>query len=125
MSSIREIEKARRSILKQMQSIRSMKKGSVTEQFLKVKHKGEKDPVLRGPYYAYTRKEGKKTVGYRLNTKGEQEAAKADVAAHKRFVGLCREYVELTERLGELERRQQDGASEKKRRGSPSSKMKK
>lgn len=125
MSSIREIEKARQSILKQMQSIRSMKKGSVTEQFLKVKHKGKKDPVLRGPYYAYTRKEGKKTVGYRLKTKGEREAAKADVAAHKRFVGLCREYVELTERLGELERRPPDDMQEKKRRRSPLSRTRK
>lgn len=125
MSSLKEIEKARAAILSEMQSIRSMRKGSVTEQFLKVKHKGKSDPVLRGPYFVFTRKEGKKTVGYRLRTVAEKETVRQDVAAHKRFVALCKEYVGLTEKLGELERRQQDGTPEKKRRRSPSNRTRK
>ena len=104
MSTIRKIEKAREAILSEMKSIRSMRKGSLTEQFLKVRHKGKSDPVLRGPYFVFTRKEGKKTVGYRLRTEAEKEAVGQDVSAHKRFVDLCKQYVELTEKLGELER---------------------
>jgi len=125
LRSIQKIEKAREAILKEMHSMRSMKKGSVTEQLLKVKHKDKKEPVLRGPYFLFTRKEGKKTVGYRLKTSAEQAAVRQDVAAHKRFVALCKEYVKLTEKLGELERRKKEDTSEKKRRRSPSSKTKK
>jgi len=121
MPSIKQIEEAREAILEEMRSIRSMKKGSVTEQFLKVKHKGKKEPVLRGPYFVFTRKEGKKTVGYRLRTAAEQEAVRADVDAHKRFVALCRQFEDLTEKLDELEHDESSIRQEKKRRSSPSS----
>ena len=125
MPSIQQIEEAREAILKEMRSIQSMKKGSVTEQFLKVKHKGKKEPVLRGPYFVFTRKEGKKTVGYRLRTAAEQESVRRDVAAHKRFVALCRQFEDLTEKLGEMEHDESSIRQEKKRRSSPSSRTRK
>lgn len=104
MNDINQIEKRRDAILKQMQGIRSMERGSITEQYLKVPHKGKKEPVLRGPYYMLSRREGKKTVGYRLKTPIELERARRDVEAHKEFKKLCREFEELTERLGKLNR---------------------
>ena len=84
-----------------------------------------KEPVLRGPYFVFTRKEGKKTVGYRLRTAAEKEAVRRDVAAHKRFVALCRQFEELTEKLGELERESSLMREEKKLHSSPSRKTRK
>ena len=49
MDRIKEIEKRRKEILREMGGIRSMRRGSINEQFLKVRHKGKKEPVLRGP----------------------------------------------------------------------------
>jgi len=125
MKTIVEIEQAREAILEEMRSMRSMRKGSVSKQFLKVKHKDKIEPVLRGPYFVFTRKEGKKTVGYRLRAAKEQEAALRDVAAHKRFVALCKQFEELTEKLGQMERLEKDGTPEKKPLRSPLSKTRK
>ena len=46
MNRIKEIEARREVILSVMRSIRSMKKGSVAEQYQKVHHKGKQEPVL-------------------------------------------------------------------------------
>lgn len=119
MNAIRDIEAKRDAVLDQMRHIRSIRQGTINEQYLKVRHKGKKQPVLRGPYYVITRKEGKKTVSERLTDHEELERAKRDVEAHKHFVSLCREFERLTEQLGELERA--GGLDvEKKRRGSRS-----
>ena len=128
MNTIQELEAKRDRILAEMRSIRSMRRGTLTEQYLRVPHKGKKEPVLRGPYYVFSRKEKKKTVGYRLTTPEDLEAARRDVEAHKRFVTLCREFEELTERLGALDRQAKDrgeSVGEKKRRRSPSSRTRK
>ena len=114
MDEIKEIEMRRDAVLEQVRSIRSMKRGTVAEQYLKVKHKGKAEPVERGPYYVFARWNGEKTVSKRLCSAAELEWTRRDVAEHKRFVELCQEFEELTERLGELERQLTDGASPKK-----------
>lgn len=116
MNQIKMIEERREKILREMRGIRAMERGTITEQFLKVRHKGQKEPVLRGPYYLISRREGKKTVGYRLTSGEEVARARRDVDARQRFLALCREYEELTERLGRLEREIGEGSAEKKRR---------
>ena len=67
MDTARTLEEKRERVLEQMRAIRSMRPGSVTEQYLKVTHKGKRKPVMRGPYWVYTRKEAGKTVGQRLS----------------------------------------------------------
>jgi hypothetical protein len=119
MDQIQAIEKRREEILEEMRGIRAMERGSITEQYLKVRHKGKKEPVSRGPYYLISRRGEKKTVGRRLSGAEELARARAEVEAHRRFRELCREYEELTERLGELCRLGADAeAAEKKRRRS-------
>lgn len=121
MDKIKEIEKRRRVILREMGGIRSMRRGSVNEQFLKVPHKGKKEPVIRGPYYVFSRFEkGKGTKSYRLTSPEDVDQARDDVEAHKRFRELCREYEELTEELGRVERALGERSPEKKLRRSPS-----
>ena len=108
-----KVERRREEILKAM---RAMRKGSVMEQYLPVEQRGKTEPVLRGPYWLYTRKEKGRTVGRRLRRE-EAERYRAEVEAGHRFQALCQEYAELTARLGELERElQEEGRGKKPRR---------
>ncbi len=113
MKEIKRVEARRETILQEMRGLRGMRRGSVMEQHLKVKVKGKDEPELRGPYWLYTRKVNGKSVGERLS---ESEAVRfrEEVESFHRFQALCREYAELSERLGELE----EGSEEKKRRRS-------
>lgn len=124
MGTIAEIEKQRDAVIAQIREIRSMERGSITEQYLKVPRKGGK-PLLHGPYYSMLRREGNTTVGYRLTTEADLERAKRDVEAHRRFSALCKEYERLTRRLGELERGAESEGGKKKARSSRSNRTKK
>ena len=104
MANIKEIEEKREIILNEMRSIRSMKRGTINEQYFKMPSKGRDAPVLRGPYYVISRREGGKTVSERLSSPEILKQAQDDVAAYKRFVELCKEYEVLTEKLGQFER---------------------
>ena len=120
--SIQEVETRRNVILEEMRSIRSMRRGTLNEQYFKIHLKGKKGATLQGPYYVLSRREGEKTVSQRLRSSTELEQARKDVAVHKRFVALCREFEQLTTRLGEMERKEPDLEGEKKRFRLPSSK---
>jgi hypothetical protein len=124
METLADLETRRERLLVEMRAIRSMKRATINEQFLKVPHKGKAEPVLRGPYYVMSWREKGKTVGRRLTSQTQLNQARKDIEAHKRFLGLCQEFVQVTERLGELERRKEDeGEQEKKRRRSRSSRI--
>jgi hypothetical protein len=92
-----------------------MRRGTINEQHFKTRLKGKKGIVLQGPYYVLSRREGEKTVSKRLRSLGELEEAQREVAAYKRFMTLCREFEELTMRLGEQEKVEPDVEEEKKR----------
>jgi hypothetical protein len=119
MGTIQELEARRNAILEEMRSIRSMRRGTINEQYFKIHLKGSKEATLQGPYYVLSRREEEKTVSQRLRSFGELERARRDVAAYKRFMALCREFEQLTRRLGELEREGADLEEEKKRFRSP------
>lgn len=114
MSEKEKLEERRKRILNEMREIRAMRKGSVTQQLLKVTHKGKKQPVMRGPYWLYTRKEKGKTVGKRLPPE-ITERYREEVEAYHRFQILCSKFAECTERLGDLEWDSEDHSREKKR----------
>lgn len=122
MHLLQQIEAQRLAILDNLKAIRSMRRGSITEQFFPVQRKGQKQAARRGPYYVFTRHRGSKTVSRRLTTAGALQQAREDVEAFKRFQALCRDYECLTEKLGELERKTEQ---EKKRLKSGSSKTEK
>ena len=123
MDTVQQLEAQRNAILEEIRSIRSMRRGTVNEQYFKTRLKGRKGIVHQGPYYVLSRREGQKTLSSRLRSEAELEQARRDVAEHKRFLGLCKEFERLTARLGELERSEQGLEQEKKRFRSPSSKM--
>ena len=120
MDPIQEIESRRNAILEEIRSIRSMKRGTINEQYFKGYLKGKKGAVKRGPYYVLSRREGAKTVSQRLVSPQELQGAQQDVASYRRFVLLWREFEQLTEKMGELERQASDLTEEKKRPRSPS-----
>ena len=125
MYSIPEIEQRRETILKEIGAMRSLCAAALSEQMLPVKHKGKKKPVMRGPYFVLSRRQDGKTCSRRIRT-DELEQVKKDVANHKQFVTLCKEFEELTERLGKLERENDEDMEKlKKKRKSPLSKTKK
>jgi hypothetical protein len=71
----------------------------LNEQYLRVPHKGAKEPALRGPYYVISRSEHGKTVSERVPA-ADVERVRQDIARYNRFMELCREFTDLTERLG-------------------------
>lgn len=101
---IAAIEDKRRKVLEELASIRALRPGSVSEQFLKVPHKGKKDPAVRGPYFLWQYWVEGKARRERLRTAEEVAVARREVAQYKRFVALCKELEALTRHLGELER---------------------
>ena len=103
MDTVRHLEQRRERILEQLRQIRSMRRGTVNEQYLKVPHKGQAQPALRGPYYVLSRSVKGKTLSQRLTSPEQVEQARSDVAGYQRFAALCREYEEVTERLGQAE----------------------
>ena len=122
MDTVQQLEARRNEILEEIRSIRSMRRGTVNEQYFKTRLKGRKGIVHQGPYYVLSRREGQKTVSSRLRSEGEVQQARKDVTEYKRFLGLCQEFERVTARLGELERSEHGLEQEKKRFRSPSSK---
>jgi len=119
MDTMQQLEARRNAILEEMRTIRSMRRGTINEQYFRVPTKGTDKTKLQGPYYVVSRREGERTVSQRLRP-SELEQAKRDIAAHKRFLGLCREFEVVTTKLAELEREEPSEGPEKKRRRSPS-----
>ncbi len=112
MGIVQELEERRNAILEEMRSIRSMRRGTINEQYFTVPVKGTEKTKLQGPYYVLSRREGEGTVSQRLRS-SELEQAKRDIAAHKKFVLLCREFEQLTTRLTALEREEPRGSRKK------------
>jgi len=125
MDTIQQLEAQRNAVLEEMRSIRSMRRGTINEQYFKTRLKGRRGMVHQGPYYVLSSRGEEKTVSRRLRSAAELEEARKDVAGYKRFLGLCQEFERLTAHLGELERGEQGLGQEKKRFRSPSSKTEK
>jgi len=126
MMSSDTLEARRRTVLEQLEAIRSLRKGTLSEQWVPVVRDGKKTKKLRGPYFVWTSKVGKKTVSERIKGKQEQQWAQQDALNYQRFKELCAELEDLTHQLGLVERQAQEEAGTlKKRRKSPSSKAKK
>lgn len=100
----KELERRRQEILRKMGEMRTMRRGTVSEQFLKVGHKGQREPVERGPYYLWQHWEKGIPKRQRLRAGAEVEVARQEVAAFKAFKELCDEYVRVAEALAAVKR---------------------
>jgi hypothetical protein len=104
MQTVVDIDTRRAAILREMAAIRSLRAASLSEQVLRGK-RGDGTEVVRGPYFVLSRNVEGRTQSRRVG-KGEIDQIRVDVENHKRFLALCREFEELTQNLGELERRE-------------------
>ena len=106
MSVREQLENRRRSLAEKIVAIRSLRKGSINEQWFPVMRDGKKTEELRGPYFVFTYKAEGRTVSKRLHGEAALARAREDAANYQRFRALCAELESLTMELGELERRE-------------------
>lgn len=102
MEKIEKLQQKRESLEKEIIKIGHMRRGSVSEQFVPVKHKGKKAPVLRGPYYVYTAKQKGKSIGKHLKVGPELEKYRREVNNYHRFQQLISELVSVNEKICEM-----------------------
>jgi hypothetical protein len=110
MTRIQELESRRKEVLQKLAAIRSLRKGTLNEQWFPVVRNGKKTKKLRGPYFVWSYKVGKKTVSERLKDEQGIALARQDAANYRRFRELCGELEKLIAELGQAER--QEAASE-------------
>jgi transposase len=126
MNARQELESRRKDVVERMLAIRSMRKGTISEQWVPIIRDGKKTGERRGPYPVFTCKVNGRTVSERL--KGDEALARAreEVDNYRRFRDLYAELEELTVALGEVDSRERDGEEQlKKKPGSRSNKARK
>ena len=106
MTRIQELESRRKEVLHKLAAIRSLRKGTLNEQWFPVVRNGKKTKKLRGPYFVWSYKVGKKTVSERLKDEQGIALARQDAANYRRFRELCGELEKLIAELGQAERQQ-------------------
>jgi hypothetical protein len=102
-------------LIEKIKEIRTMRRGTINEQYLKVPRK-EKEPSIRGPYYVLSRNEGGKTVGFRLKTQEELDLATKDVESYKEFNRLSKEFITVTESITDMIRSVEKADSKKNKK---------
>lgn len=102
MDSRQRLQVRRQHVVEQMVGLGSMKRGTLSEQYLRVPQKGQQEPALRGPYYVFSRKQAGKTVSERV-APDRVERVRQDIARYNRFLELSREFIEISEQLGAVE----------------------
>jgi len=99
MAKLPQLRQLRRELLGHISAIEEMRRGSVVRQFLRLRLKGQKEPVLAGPYALYTCKKKGKTVGRRLHGSDEIRRLEEQVENYHVFRKLCTELVEVSEKI--------------------------
>lgn len=95
------LEQQRQGLLRQLADLRELRRGSLTEQYLTVKHV-DGSQVKRGPYPLLTRKEAKKTVSVRLTDPSVVPLYRRQLQAMRQFESVIDQLVRLGEQLGDL-----------------------
>jgi hypothetical protein len=100
-SDYSNLEQQRRQLLQQLSGLQQLRRGSLTEQFLKVKRTDD-STVKRGPYPLLTRKEGPKTVSFRLRDPELLPVYRAQIQTMRQFETVVGQLVRVGEELSDL-----------------------
>jgi len=95
------LEQQRQALLRQLANLQELRRGSLTEQFLVVKHK-DGSQVKHGPYPLFTRKEGPKTVSRRLGDPQLVPLYRQQIQAMRQFEGVVDQLIRVGEQLSDL-----------------------
>jgi len=118
------LEQQRQGLLRQLADFRELRRGSLIEQFLTVKH-ADGSKVRRGPYPLLTRKEAQKTVSARLTDPGLVPLYRRQLQTMRQFETVVDQLVRVGEQLGDLAvaeevQKKTAGGTGAKRRGASS-----
>ena len=101
MPELYQLDTRRRMIIEEIDAIRSMRIGSLSERYNKVKNK-KGEEALNGPYQILTRKgPNNKTISESISEK-DVPRIKEEVDNYRRFKQLTDEYAEICEKLSQL-----------------------
>ena len=95
------LEHQRQALLRQLADLRELRRGSLTEQFLSVKH-ADGSQVKRGPYPLLTRKQANKTVSVRLTDPTTVPLYRKQIQAMRQFETVVEKLVQVGEQLSDL-----------------------
>jgi hypothetical protein len=95
------LEQQRQALLRQLANLRELRRGSLTEQFLMVKH-ADGSKVKRGPYPLLTRKVANKTVSLRLRDPSLVPVYRHQIQTLRQFETVVDQLVRVGEQLGDL-----------------------
>jgi hypothetical protein len=113
MDKLPQLLKERTRILEEMAQLGPTRRGTVYEfQASSVRKDGSRK--WRGPYLKYTLKKKNKTVGKHLRSSREAELYRRQIAQFRRFEELAAQFVEVGERLADLEASQTDSKKNSK-----------
>jgi hypothetical protein len=110
------LQRRRQALLLEMGRMRCMRPGSLCAQYQPVVRHGRPTPERRGPYYVLTTKQRGKTVSRRLPSPEEVARVREEVDNYQRYVALSREFVALTQQLGEMDRARDAALEQEKKR---------
>ncbi len=124
LSNYSNLETQRQGLLRQLADLRELRRGSLTEQFLTVKH-ADGSTVKRGPYPLLTRKEAQKTVSVRLTDPALVPLYRRQIQTMRQFEHVVDQLVRVGEELGDLAvaevvQKKTPGGTGTKRRGASS-----
>jgi len=118
------LEHQRQALLWQLADLRELRRGSLTEQFLSVKH-ADGSQVKRGPYPLLTRKQANKTVSVRLTDPTTVPLYRKQIQAMRQFETVVEKLVQVGEQLSDLavaevvQKKTPGGTGTKRRGASP------
>jgi len=118
------LEQQRQGFLRQLADLRELRRGSLTEQFLTVKH-ADGSKVRRGPYPLLTRKQANKTLSVRLSDPAVVPLYRRQIQTMREFERVVDQLVRVGEQLGDLAvaevvQKKTAGGTGAKRRGASS-----
>ena len=96
-----KLEQQRQGLLRQLAGLQQLRRGSLTEQYLMVKH-ADGSKVKRGPYPLLTRKLGQKTVSKRLSDPALVPVYRKQIQAMRDFENVVDQLVRVGEQLSDL-----------------------
>jgi len=100
-SDYSNLEQQRLGLLGQLAELRELRRGSLTEQFLTVKH-ADGSKVRRGPYPLLTRKQAQKTVSVRLTDPALVPLYRRQIQTMREFERVVDQLVRVGQELGDL-----------------------
>src|SRR5438309_2635220 len=118
------LEQQRQALLRQLADLRELRRGSLTEQFLSVKH-ADGSKVKRGPYPLLTRKRANKTISVRLTDPATVPLYRQQIQAMRQFETVVEKLVHVGEQLSDLavaevvQKKTPGGTGTKRRGASP------